>query len=684
MSVNNINSKVKHWIPFFTFIIAFFCIPLIGIDFFSKMPGDLGDARLNNYFLEYFFLYLAGEYKSIWHFEFFYPFPYIVGFSDNLYGSAIFYAIPRAILGETDTAFQVWFLVGYLLNFCSAYYALRLLDLGRPASAVGALIFAFSLPTTAHAAHAQLHYRFGIPLAVSFFILFLNKNNVRFFGYAVFWLTWQFFCGIYMGFFASLLLLIIFIIYIFLTIIQNRFSNSEANYVNYFNIFKMKLGERVFVFSVIVFCMFALILLFWPYVVVQSMYGTTRNWTEIATMLPRLQSYFISFSSLFWNYPSSLISHAIPMRHEHQMFSGIAVFVLGISGLIIGWNQRDRQTYLLMTGAFMGAVVITFYIDGFSLWYLFHWLPLASAIRAMTRIDQALLFPAGYLAALAVDKLDQKSLIRTCIFGLIVLILIIEFSAVSLPTSNKNEWRERIEKATRSYPKVFRDGAIFFAAQQDSWFESELDAMWVSLKLGVPTMNGYSGNVPPRYNVYFGKKCAELPYRIMSYLDFIGEHDKQRKYLDIVSRVYEINFTDCDPNWRINMPSVSFTNEVYTPAEFKNLKIEILDTEILGNSMKIELKFINKLDKVFSARSNTPIRLSWRFLDSDRNPLTGFDSRVDLPFDIPKNGNLKISFDVLELPKNSNFIEISFVQEAVFWAHDIGIETAVLYLKQSE
>jgi len=100
----------------------------------------------------------------------------VLGFSDNLFGSSPVYILARLFTEETDTAFQLWFYFGYVVNFLSAYYALRRLKGSAWAATIGSVIFAFALPVTAHAGHAQLHYRFGIPLAILFLTKFYNSK----------------------------------------------------------------------------------------------------------------------------------------------------------------------------------------------------------------------------------------------------------------------------------------------------------------------------------------------------------------------------------------------------------------------------------------------------------------------------------------------------------------------------
>ena len=201
-----------------------FCVALFGIalclgpirqlDFFSKMPGDIIDARLNLYFLENIYAYLSGNGSSLIHPSFFYPFPYVSGFSDNLFGAAPIYLFARYCFLTPEAAFQFWFIFGYLLNFLAAFYAIRIFGQSNSASAIGAIFFTFGLPVSAQMGHAQLQYRFGLALSIAYFYLFLTQHNWRRLLLSFFWLVWQFYCSIYLGFFAGLMIGVMLVCYL--------------------------------------------------------------------------------------------------------------------------------------------------------------------------------------------------------------------------------------------------------------------------------------------------------------------------------------------------------------------------------------------------------------------------------------------------------------------------------------
>src|SRR6185295_11716620 len=62
---------------------------------FSKIPGDLGDARFNNYILEHGHKYLTGKVDRYWDAPFMYPYKNVIALSDNLLGTVPVYSAFR-------------------------------------------------------------------------------------------------------------------------------------------------------------------------------------------------------------------------------------------------------------------------------------------------------------------------------------------------------------------------------------------------------------------------------------------------------------------------------------------------------------------------------------------------------------------------------------------------------------
>src|ERR1700722_8725980 len=172
----------------------------------NHLPGDLVDGRLNNYFLEQVYLRVAGRVTSFWDAPFFYPATMTMAFSDNHIGHSPVYGFLRLAGVSGEDACGLWFVAGYVINFAAALYALERLGCSRISVAVGSFLFTFGLPITAQEGHAQLLYRFGVPLATLALIKAREQTSLRQLALVAFWTTWQFYCSIYIGYFLVLLL----------------------------------------------------------------------------------------------------------------------------------------------------------------------------------------------------------------------------------------------------------------------------------------------------------------------------------------------------------------------------------------------------------------------------------------------------------------------------------------------
>ena len=677
MTSNNrtVNNLALLVIPF---LVAFIFGPLHQLNWLSLMPGDLGDARLNNYFLENIYQYLRGNSPSLIHLNFFSPFPYVIGFSDNLFGASPIYLVARLIAGESDTAYQLWFLVGYIANYLAAYYALKLLKISHVSAIFGALVFTFALPVVAQIGHAQLHYRFGVPLATAYFLMFLEDKNWRYFTIAMAWLTWQFYCTIYIGTFQLLLLGAMIIAFIVHQKIHNSLGVKDI--LNSFILTwrQMLLRQKIHKLLVIFTLLLLMGVMFYPYIEVSMLYGFKRGFAQISTMLPRPISYFLADSSRVWSSNSSFFSD-IPMRSEHQMFVGLLPLLLALFALLL---KRRSDEHALACWVLSGAIILMIlatlsFGHQVSLWILFYKLPLLSAMRAISRITLVFLFPLAFLCALGIEELKlQDAFDSTKLILLIGTLMLFEFSAVNANVTSKANWRERVAYLENIVPKTInKDSVLFIAQSRGPSYADELDAMWVALNHGVPTLNGYSGNFPKNFRSEFGADCNELPRRLMSFMDFHRKFD-QSTYEKIMSHVVPIGFDNCNPVWTKNPPNITLGNKEYGKDIFKKLSINFIDKIEKGNSWVIDLKIGNDSNDIIHSGSiiGKPVRISWRFLTKDGQPRTVWDTRQDLPFDIEMNAsiNVKVLIDKNLAPLDG-YIEFSLVQEQVFWAFDLGV-----------
>lgn len=534
----------------------------------ALVPGDLGDARFNNYLLEHFYRWVLGLDKSFWNAPFFYPFPNTIAFSDNLLGSAPFYALFRAGGLDRETAFQFWYILGYVFNFVVSAVILNRVKLKPLAAAVAACFFTFGLPILAQENHVQLLYRFGVPAACYCLWAFYREPRLRGLVWLVFWTVWQLFAGIYIGIFLMMLLAAMAVLLPFFFPLPPRTAAAKANSpgliwsrilfswpVKFRQVWlNARRLENVAGSLIIVILVGCLGIMLWPYFRVTSSYGFYRSWAEVTTMLPRLRSYFFADNSQIWR-PLSALPADITARWEHQLFPGGIILVLTLVGGLFRFQSEHRRWAFVNLSAVVILVGSTLYIHGFS-FYRFIWaLPGMKSIRSVTRIEIVLMWPLAFFCAYVIDALIRKDrLWIKIILTLSAGLLLAESVFYDHATYSKADAQDRITNLRAQLPAVIPTDPILFIARPptEPFYAPEIDGMLLAQELGWPTLNGYSGNFPPYYLP--ADNCTSLPNRIKGFMTF--EHITDPSfYINLIKRIVPVGFTDCNPAWWSTEPN---------------------------------------------------------------------------------------------------------------------------------
>ncbi len=526
---------------------------------FSNIPGDLGDARFNNYILEHFYKWSVGVEKSYWDAQIFYPYPDTIAFSNSLLGSAPFYSFIRLLGFSRETSFQGWYIIGYVLNFLAAFLVLQKFNIMPLAIATGTFFFTFGLPMLGQEIHAQLVYRFCIPFAAYFLWNFAHKPRMITLFMIVFLCIWQIYLSFYIGYFLAMLLFVMLLIIPFLL----SPSKSIIAIINYWpRILLNAWGKTRFIKRVLFSVGFislnaSLILIVYPYYWVSTKYGFTRTWLEISSMLPRISSYFIADRSVTWKSFSSLIS-GVFMRQEHQLFPGLSVYLLIIIGIIFLLKSNNRNFVLLSGVANIILVVFTLNINGQSLYKILQIIPGINSFRAITRIQLVLMWPLAVFITFAMESLikySNKYLILRLLALLLFGFLVIDSALYKHVTYSKADSQNRINSLLVHVDNSNIKNPIIFIGikADDPWWASEIDGMLLAQQLGWPTLNGYSGNLPKGFGA--ANSCSQLPERILNYMKYSKITDTEY-YLQLINRVIPIGFIDCDRSWWIKMPSI--------------------------------------------------------------------------------------------------------------------------------
>jgi hypothetical protein len=139
-------------------------------------------------------------------------------------------------------------------------------------------------------------------------------------------------------------------------------------------------------------------------------------------------------------------------------------------------------------------------------------------------------------------------------------------------------------------------------------------------------------------------------------------------------RVVPIGFDGCQFSRFNGDPQISTSNKPYSAEAFKNLNVLFKGSESIPTGWRVNVDIENNGDVPISANSSTgnPISLSYRLLDQAGKPMSNWDPRIPLWVDIPAHGIEYIEFDIPKSTPAFVFIELSLVQEGIFWGYDIG------------
>lgn len=161
----------------------------------DRIPGDLGDARYGNYVLEHFHRFSVGKEPSYWNAPFMYPQPNALNHTDHLAGSAPIYDLFRRVGWRPESAYQLWIIALFGLNYLCAWSALRGWGCANIPAACGAFIYAFGIQQADQLGHPSALARFAIPLAMLGWWRVLHGGGARWWSLFVLATVLQFWCA---------------------------------------------------------------------------------------------------------------------------------------------------------------------------------------------------------------------------------------------------------------------------------------------------------------------------------------------------------------------------------------------------------------------------------------------------------------------------------------------------------
>lgn len=511
----------QRWLPpLLLLIIGFYLVPLVHTCRLACVPGDMGDARFNGVILEHFYRWLTGHESSLISPRFFFPMPGAVTFSDNHWGTAWLYSLYRMLGANEYQAFDLWYMGSYVLNFLACHWVLRRFGFSSLASALGAFAFSFAMPVIARHGHAQLGYRFLVPIALLCWQRFRQSGRWLWLGWVALAVTGQFYLSIYIGYFLVLLLGSWACAQVFVEKVWPWKWFLPGIHIGD----PGKRRELLWVVAMAALAMVALAALLHPYLHYSKLYGFHRGLDEIKDLLPRLRSYVLADGSLIWGNLGRILVPDISMRHEQQIFFGVGI--LGLSTLAL-MKSPSRLCSVAIVSILL-LVALTVDVRGHSIYLYLVNLPGTNSIRAIARIGLILAMPFSVLVACGVDAARGRGMAWMAVATVLSLMMVVESAAMRTVHFDAAQARTRIEKLRAQLPGSLPEDAIIYVqtTPERSFLDAQLDGMLLAQLLGRPTFNGYSGNLAPGYwpsPTTDDKPCLQAAQRLDAAASFYKE-----------------------------------------------------------------------------------------------------------------------------------------------------------------
>jgi hypothetical protein len=515
-----------------------FCVIGVFIAFYSllfggsaKIPFEFGDFRLNNYFLEHSWQWIHNPQYigKLYSPSFFFPFKNTLAFSDNLFGSAPIYWVMRLFV-SSDIAFVAWIILVSCLNFAAMTFVLRQEKVHPLLAALGGFIFAFPMMRVWQLCRAQLFPQFCTPIALWLTWHFLKAPDIRKFCGILFLVYWQILCGIYLGWFLVLALMVLALV----VIMANQKKRSSlwlflCSSWGYLSAVIILWGSAVYVFLK-------------PYIEMKGLIGGTSYEFIAQSLLPKLSSWiFAPPTNIVW---SNLLGHFLsdlPTFYEHCIFIGlvgILAIVAAITSILqkptgievktLDINQRQMVKTFLLTGLILILISLDYSKD-LSFWrIIYKVIPGASAIRIVSRIALIVLpcfIIAGFIGLNNwMRRLDRQKNLQVALLILITTFGMLEQRIGASPLSILDYDRSRVQayaaqmdlnKLIQQYCQVAYISPINSDMPRKTPLieipYSHLDAMWAGVAANRPVINGYSGFSPPGFFNYSGIGLSDVP-----------------------------------------------------------------------------------------------------------------------------------------------------------------------------
>jgi len=502
---------------------------------FNLVPGDRGDTRLVIFTLEHWLSAFKGQ-EPFLVLNMFYPERLALGYADGLFLFALPYSTFRALGFDYFTSYQLLFIFMTALGYAAWLVLLRTglkLDVGF--AVLGAVLLTCLNALQQQAQIGKLTAFSLYPVLIGLLVIYANtrdKTN---------WKSWTsaaafaallgllFFTSYYPAWFFVFSLSLFVLVLLVASIVRQGIPATMRMIRDFLsnNRWPLLSGILIVVLSLVPFA-----LTYAPLVTSNS----KRSFSLVLEFTPHLRDIInVSAQNYVWS-PFLRWAEFEFGDREVQMGSPLIVLVLFVYFLVRqvmarAWDasrvtdERARLMFWMSTTAVVIFALII-QVRGASLWYpIYSLVPGASALRALGRyliiIDMIVVVAAVYglnefYRSQTLAGLGRRPHVLAGLV-LVAALLVAEQINSSPFRLNKAEQLAFLARYREPGPNC---SAFFIDNPASTDLPAgyyQLDAMMIAMKVGIPTVNGYSGFAP---NEAFAMvpAGAEYKYRVLMWL----------------------------------------------------------------------------------------------------------------------------------------------------------------------
>lgn len=141
--------------------------------------GDLWDAKLNAWIFHWDYHQTFRDPLRLFHANTFYPAKYVLAFSENLWGAAVFGFPLYAVGASTTFVYNFLFLLGMFLSALAAWALARYVTGDAAASLLAGFVYAFVPWRLSQIPHVQFQWGPFLPLLLLFLLRYLDSGRRR-------------------------------------------------------------------------------------------------------------------------------------------------------------------------------------------------------------------------------------------------------------------------------------------------------------------------------------------------------------------------------------------------------------------------------------------------------------------------------------------------------------------------